>query len=338
MRITRKHVVGFLAISILALLITLSGSWAGARGTEAGAARVPASSLPTSPSSPTSSRSSPSPSSSLASALPVLSETAARCTLRAARPGDAARSARPGDVVCLDGDLSRRRLVITKGGTPRKPIVYSGRGDTVNGITVEADDVVVEEFRAVRPQAPGIELTGHRITLRDNTVIRPKGGDGDGIRFFGDDLTIAHNTVRDTDNSGGRHADCMQTFADDTPPSHRVRIEGNRCEQVDNMCLMAEGPNDGEGDGRGATRDFVIKDNFCETLRALQALMFEDVQSATITGNTFAAPTHHAIGLAVHSTGAHVRGNTLHAGIRYEVGIDASSRRGYEGAKPGGEP
>ncbi|MDT0546371.1 MULTISPECIES: right-handed parallel beta-helix repeat-containing protein [Streptomyces] len=299
-RITRKLVVGFLAISILALLITLTGPWAGARGTEAGAAP--------------------------------------RCTRHAAGPGDAARSARPGDVVCFDGDLTRRRLVITKGGTPRQPIVYSGRGDTVNGITVEADNVVVQGFRAVRPRAPGIELTGRRITLRDNTVIRPKGGDGDGIRFFGDDLTIAHNTVRDTDNSGGRHADCMQTFASDTPPSHRVRIEGNRCEQVDNMCLMAEAPNDGEGDGRGASADFVIKDNFCETLRASQALMFENVQNATITGNTFAAPTHHAIGLAVHSTGARVRGNTLHAGIRYEVGIDASSRRGYEGPEPGGEP
>ncbi|MGY0056013.1 right-handed parallel beta-helix repeat-containing protein [Streptomyces sp. LZ34] len=326
MRITWNHVVGLLAISVLALLITLSGPWAGGRGAEAGAASPPASPTSWGTSVP------------LASSASARSEAAARCTRRAAAPEDAARSARPGDVVCFDGDLSRRRLVITEGGTPRHPIVYSGGGDTVNGITVEADDVVVEGFRAVRPQAPGIELTGDRITLRNNTVIRPKGGDGDGIRFFGDDLTIVHNTVRDTDNSGGRHADCMQTFAGDTPPSHRVRIEGNRCEQVDNMCLMAEGPNDGEGDGRGTTSDFVIKDNFCETLRASQALMFEDVQNATITGNTFAAPTHHAVGLAIHSTGAHVGGNTLHAGIRYEVGIDASSRRGYEGPEPGGEP
>ncbi|ADI05185.1 hypothetical protein SBI_02064 [Streptomyces bingchenggensis BCW-1] len=319
MRITWKHVVGFLAISVLALLITLTGPWAGAWSTAADAASPPASSA----------------SSALTSARP---DATPRCTRHATGPADAARSARPGDVVCFDGNLSGRRLVITKGGTPRHPIVYSGDGDSVKGITVEADDVVVEGFRAVRPQAPGVELTGDRITLRNTTVIRPRGGDGDGIRFFGDDLTIAHNTVRDTDNSGGRHADCMQTFASDTPPSHRVRIEGNRCEQVDNMCLMAEGPNDAEGDGRGTTSDFVIKDNFCETLRASQALMFEDVQNVTITKNTFATPTHHAIGLAIHSTGAHVSGNRLHAGIRYEVGIDASSRLGYEGPEPGGAP
>ncbi|MET7765754.1 hypothetical protein ABZS71_28455 [Streptomyces sp. NPDC005393] len=103
---------------------------------------------------------------------------------------------------------------------------------------------------------------------------------------------------------------------------------------------MAEGPHDsvGESDGRGATSAFVINDNSCETLRASQALMFEDVQNATITGNTFATPTDHAIGLADHSTGAHVGGNTLHSGIGYEVGIDASSRAGYEGPEPGGEP
>ncbi|MEU5027608.1 right-handed parallel beta-helix repeat-containing protein [Streptomyces milbemycinicus] len=320
MRITWKHVVGFLAISVLALLITLTGPWARAWSTAADAASPPASSA------------------SSALTASARSDAAPRCTRHATGPADAARSARPGDVVCFDGDLSGRRLVITKGGTPRHPIVYSGGGDSVKGITVEADDVVVEGFRAVRPQAPGVELTGDRITLRNTTVIRPKGGDGDGIRFFGDDLTIAHNTVRDTDNSGGRHADCMQTFASDTPPSHRVRIEGNRCEQVDNMCLMAEGPNDGEGDGRGTTSDFVIKDNFCETLRASQALMFEDVQNVTVTKNTFTAPTHHAIGLAIHSTGARVSGNRLHSGIRYEVGIDASSRPDYEGPEPGGAP
>ncbi|MEU8871258.1 hypothetical protein AB0D24_08785 [Streptomyces javensis] len=44
------------------------------------------------------------------------------------------------------------------------------------------------------------------------------------------------------------------------------------------------------------------------------------------------------IGLALHSTGARVDGNTLHPGIRYEVGIDASSRPDYRGPEPGGLP
>ncbi|MEU8828468.1 right-handed parallel beta-helix repeat-containing protein [Streptomyces sp. NPDC048636] len=300
MRITRKLVIGFLAVSMLALLAVVAGPWRSS-GADTGAAQ---------------------------------------CTRYATGPRDAARSARPGDVVCFDGDLSRRRLVITRGGTAREPVTYSGGGAAVHGITVEADHVVVEGFRADRPAAPGVELTGDHLTLRDTTVIAPRGGDGDGIRFFGDHIRLLDNTVRDTGNSDGRHADCMQTFASDTPTSHHVRIEGNRCERVDNMCLMAEGPDDsdGEGDGRGTTSGFVIKDNHCETLRAAQALMFEDVQDVTITGNTFAAPTHHAIGLADHSTGAHVGHNTLDPGIGYEVGIDASSRPGYEGPEPGGAP
>ncbi|MBU3864354.1 right-handed parallel beta-helix repeat-containing protein [Streptomyces sp. 4503] len=319
MRITWRLLLGFLAVSVLALLAALaSPSWPRERGADDG--------------------SDGGSDAGARAGAPATVRGAAPCTLHATTPREAARRARPGDTVCFDGDLSRRRLVITRGGSREHPIIYAGGGDAVDGITIEADDVIVEGFRSVRPEAPGIELTGHRVTVRNNTVIGPRGGDGDGIRFFGDDLTIAHNTVRGTDNSHGRHADCMQTFAGDTPPSHRVRIEDNRCEQVDNMCLMAEGPNDGEGDGRGTTSDFTIRGNHCETLRASQALMFEDVQNATITGNVFAAPTDHAIGLAYHSTGARVDGNTRHSGIRYEVGIDDSSRAGYRGPEPGGLP
>ncbi|GHH20375.1 right-handed parallel beta-helix repeat-containing protein [Streptomyces lanatus] len=229
------------------------------------------------------------------------------------------------------------RLVITEGGTAERPAVYRGQGRTVDGITVEADHVIVEGYTVDTPEAPGIEVTGDDITVRGNTVTRPHGGDGDGLRFFGDDLRILRNTIRGTSNRHG-HADCMQTFADDTPSSRRVLIEGNRCEDIDNMCLMAEGPNDGEGDGRGHTYGFTIRDNYCETLKASQTLMFEDVQNATITGNTFAAAPDHAIGLAIGSTGAHVEGNEVDPRIRYEVGIDESSLPGYEGPEPGGAP
>lgn len=115
-------------------------------------------------------------------------------------------------------------------------------------------------------------------------------------------------------------------------------IEGNRCEDIDNMCLLAEGSNEGEGDGHGHTTGLTVRDNHCETLRASQTLMFEDVQHATITGNTFAAAPDHPIGLAIGSTHAHVGGNTVSPDIGYEVGIDDSSLPGYEGPEPGGAP
>ncbi|QKV96555.1 hypothetical protein HUT19_36700 [Streptomyces sp. NA02950] len=100
MRITRKLVIGFLAVSLLALPAVLAGSWR-----SSGA------------------------------------DTAHR-TRHTTDPRDTARSARTGDVVCFDGDLSRRRPAITRGGTAREPITYSGGGAAVHGITVEADHVV----------------------------------------------------------------------------------------------------------------------------------------------------------------------------------------------------
>jgi len=36
-------------------------------------------------------------------------------------------------------------------------------------------------------------------------------GNGDGIRFFGTNLKILHNTVSDVKNLNGAHADCLQT-------------------------------------------------------------------------------------------------------------------------------
>lgn len=126
----------------------------------------------------------------------------------------------PADAASVD------RLVITSGGTPSNPKVYSGNGAHVDGITIEADHVVVEGYVADRPSAPGIEIWGSDVTVRDVTVTSPRGGDGDGIRFFGDDIRILSNTIRGTSNSDGRHADCMQTYSDDSPPSNRVLIEG----------------------------------------------------------------------------------------------------------------
>ncbi|MCK2241480.1 MULTISPECIES: right-handed parallel beta-helix repeat-containing protein [unclassified Crossiella] len=232
---------------------------------------------------------------------------------------------------------ARSRLVISQGGTAEQPLIVDGTGKDVNGITVNASHVVIRNFRLLDPEAPGIRAQGNNITLEDNTITKPRNGDGDGIRFFGAGIKILRNTISGTSNRYG-HADCMQTYATNTPASQDVLIEGNRCEKIDNMCLMAEGPNEGEGSGRGHSHHFTIRGNFCETLKASQTLMFEDIQHATIEQNEFAASPVKAIGLAIKSTNATVRGNKVSPGIRYEVGIDDSSRPGYQGPKPGGRP
>lgn len=39
--------------------------------------------------------------------------------------------------------------------------------------------VVVEGYVMDRPEAPGIELTGNNVTVRNNTITQPRDGDGD---------------------------------------------------------------------------------------------------------------------------------------------------------------
>jgi hypothetical protein len=247
-------------------------------------------------------------------------------------------TAKPGDVVCFDTVAKAQRLKITKGGTPGQPLTYSGTGQEVGGIDIDADNVIVDGFTMTKPSAPGIEIHGNNVTVQNTTVTAPKGGDGDGLRFFGNNITIRHNTISKTDNSTGAHADCMQTFATDDQDvaSQHVVIDGNRCEQVDNMCLMAEGPHSaaGDGSGKGVSEYWTFSNNYCQSKQASQTLMVDDVQHLTVTGNTWAAGPDHAIGLQNHSTDAHVNNNNLDPSIHCEVGIDTSSKKGYQGPAP----
>ncbi|WP_243754426.1 right-handed parallel beta-helix repeat-containing protein [Labedaea rhizosphaerae] len=256
------------------------------------------------------------------------------CTVHVPNPDDLG-TVQPGDVVCFDGDLSGDRLRLTKGGTAEAPVTYLGKdGQAVGGIDIEGSFIAVDGYTMDGPSAPGVELTGDHLTLQNTHVSNPTGGDGDGIRFFGTDLVIRHNVVHGTSNDNG-HADCMQTFASDTPASHDVLIEGNRCEDIDNMGLMAEGPNDGEGDGEGHTYNITLKDNYYLSKQASQEIMVEDVQHLTLTGNTFDGGVDHAIGLDIGSTDAHIDDNNAFSpDISCKVGIDDTSRDGYQGPEP----
>jgi hypothetical protein len=248
-------------------------------------------------------------------------------------------SAAPGDRICAQG-VSGQRLSIGRSGTAAAPVQVVGVGQAaVKGITVQASNVVVAGFNVAYAVAPGIQITGDNITLLNNTVSSPRGGDGDGIRFFGDNLSILHNTVRDVRNLGGAHADCMQTFATTTPTSQHVLIAGNRCEQIDNQCLIAEGPHSsaGDGSGQGVSSDFLFTDNYCDT-DASQALMIDDVQGVVATDNSITGGNQKAFSFANKSTGAKVAGNTVAKGIGYAVGMDSSSKQGYQGPAVGGKP
>jgi len=250
-------------------------------------------------------------------------------------------SATAGNTICVTGDLRGEPLEITTGGTQQAPITFLGDGKTVtSGINVSANNVVVDGFVAEEPEAPGVALEGSNITLRNTTINSPREGDGDGIRFWGNNIKILHNTITDTSNDTGAHADCMQTYATDenNPASQDVLIDSNRCEQIDNNCLIAEGPNSsaGDGSGEGETKNITFSNNFCDN-QAAQAVLADDVRNMVITGNQIVGQINHAFAFQNESTSGVVSNNQVRS-VKYEVGMDSSSEKGYQGPAAGGGP
>ncbi|WP_051580818.1 right-handed parallel beta-helix repeat-containing protein [Pseudonocardia acaciae] len=249
----------------------------------------------------------------------------------------------PGAKVCLLGNLGGARLTVRTSGTAQAPIQIFGDGQTaVHGVTVEGSFVTISGVNVLNPDAPGISLAGDNITVENSTSISPRGDDGDALRFWGNNITIRHNTMRDTRNLNGAHADCMQTFATDADhaASQHIVIDANRCEQIDNTCLIVEGPHSlaGDGSGVGATSDITFTNNYCQN-HAGEALQIDDAQNLTITNNEIASDQmDHAFALQNRSTGAKVSDNKVSSQLNYEVGLDESSAAGYQGPQPTGHP
>jgi Right handed beta helix region len=269
----------------------------------------------------------------------------ANCTKRVgdgASLQQALASAAPGQKICATGGAGGGRLKVTRSGTPSAPITVIGTGSTpVNGITIEASNVIVGGFTMTNPPAPGIQLTGNNITVRNNTVKHPVGDDFDGLRFFGTNLKILNNVITDINKDGtDAHADCMQTFAtnESHPASQNVLIAGNRCERIGSQCLMAEGPNSTAGDGSGVGRsaNITFSNNFCQA-GAVQAVKIDDVQGVRLVGNTITGTPHKAFAILNNATGAMVSANKVSSNIGYQVGMDSSSRSGYQGPPIGGD-
>ncbi|MDT7612297.1 MAG: hypothetical protein QOG96_6800 [Pseudonocardiales bacterium] len=251
-------------------------------------------------------------------------------------------AARPGNTICVLGNLGDARLSIKSSGTAKAPIRVVGDGKTVvKGITVAASFVDINGINAINPHAPGISLAGNNITLENSTSISPHGDDADGIRFWGSNIVIRHNTIQHTSNAHKAHADCMQTFAtdDESPASQHILIDSNRCEDISNTCLIMEGPNSeaGDGSGVGATNDVTYVNNYCQN-HADEALQIDDVQNLTITRNEIAGDINHAFALQNMTTGTKVSDNKINPAVRYEVGMDDSSKPGYQGPPSGGNP
>jgi hypothetical protein len=241
--------------------------------------------------------------------------------------------AKPGDTVCLSGDdFAGTQLSVTASGTDSSPITITGNGNTtVKGIRVNASNVVVQDLDVINAAAPGVQLTGNNLTLQDTTIDHPTGSDYDGIRFFGDGIKILHNHIVNITNTHGAHADCMQTYATTTPTSHNVLISGNRCEKIDNQCLIAQGPHSTAGNGsrKGESSGLTFSNNYCDA-HASQAVHIDDVQNVALTNNDIQGRVRKAFNLINNSTGAKISCNKLGPGVGTEVIIDTSSQPGLQ--------
>lgn len=166
----------------------------------------------------------------------------------------------------------------------------------MNGISCMCSDTVIDSNVVDGTDGTGIRVEGDRITVAHNQVsgsVRRAASDADGMRFFGTGIRISDHTVRDISAKGypadgAPHTDCFQTYDSDAPPTYRVVISGNRCQQVDEQCLIATGErgNPGVPDGM---RAIVFENNVCD-VGGSQAIDVEDYPHVEIRGNTISGP------------------------------------------------
>jgi hypothetical protein len=266
-----------------------------------------------------------------------------KCTVQAG--GGKAPAAKAGDTVCFAGNLGSR-LEIRGGGTPTAPVVYSGMGTaTVPGVTVRADNVVLEGFVSKGAQDNGIYVSGNNITVQDNDISSVNIGsdDVDAMRFFGNNITIQHNFSHDIwanpEKGGSPHTDCMQTYTSDSESaSSNIKIMNNKCASAQfRQCLMAEGPHDddgdGEGNGIGQSANWTVSGNYFECHAPAQTVALQDIQNVTFSNNNFQGSGNKAIALQKRASGAVVTNDNVKGpGYKQLVGIDdASARQGFKG-------
>jgi hypothetical protein len=194
--------------------------------------------------------------------------------------------------------------VVARGDEPRPGILVNGRGVEVVGNSVTGstdngircgevapycDGAMISSNRVENVVGSGIFVFGADITVESNDVsgsVQVGASDADGIRFFGDRITLRHNHIHDISAAGWPegeepHTDCFQTFTDSKRPISDAVVEGNTCDAVDAQCLIAEGT----GDARGLT----FANNICRTSGS-QALYLRNVQGVVVANNLFLPP------------------------------------------------
>jgi hypothetical protein len=188
-------------------------------------------------------------------------------------------------------------------------------------------------------EGAGIVTYGNGVLIEGNDVSGSTSHhavDADGIRFYGAGVVLRANKVHDITQDGyppgeAPHTDCFQTFPKAGFAVSDVLLEGNSCVNVDDQCLIADGPP-----GPTNAPPITFRNNLCAN-RGSQALLIRRLPGIVVTGNTFGPEVvYWGINLLFQSTGAEIISNTFssaHAGRFHPVKVDHSSQLGlrYDG-------
>ncbi len=227
-----------------------------------------------------------------------------------------------GNVMCMTGNATSRIEVTTSN------MIFDGRGFSSVGITVNADNVVIQNFNFTNCAGNCIWMKGSGNVAQDNKIsqVYYAGDDIDGLRFFGNDTKILRNQFFDilVGPKHDAHLDCMQTWASTETGggSARAVIAGNDCRDDDfRQCVMVEGPGstDGGGGGPGSTEDWVIESNHFQCY-ANQTVALRDAHDFVIRDNAFAGGGNKAIQQADGTSGILIQDNVLGPGYRRLTG------------------
>lgn len=238
-----------------------------------------------------------------APAGPTPPTSASSASPSAQTPGVGGVETPPGATLVGDQDSE---YTIDSGGTEDEPEVYDCQGNTIHGgVTIEADNVVIQNCRVVAEQQYGIYSDNNtNVTIQNNDIKGIEGpGDLNAITFFGDKTKIQYNTaVNFVDGDpGDSHTDFIQTWVSDSHPtaSDDVEIRFNKAVGPANpdrdnsvpsihQFVMAEdygrGGNDG-GDTDGM-KNWIIADNTVGDSWN-QAIKLDGPDDVSITRNHF---------------------------------------------------
>jgi hypothetical protein len=210
-------------------------------------------------------------------------------------------------------------------------------------VCANCTEALLESNTVWRADGTGIVIDGERSEVRNNTVsesVTRARGDADGIRFFGTDLRLTGNTIRDISATGypeeeAPHTDCFQTFESDSRPTYHVLIAGNLCENVDVQCLIATGTDGRSSRSPGMAPAITFVGNTC-AVHGAQAVLLEKFPNVVVRDNVFSGPEYRAVFLFRGSVDCTVADNTIRGDIApYEIDEASSSGFHAEGNSSG---